>query len=244
MKDSDKFFNRLSKDLKKSFTEFEFELDGEMCKICNEESCISIDLNETYRSYINKRKTYKEILKHIVSTVDKIINNKKEGIDYNSIYPILKHKDFNLDNGDNILLRKRLFLDIDMVFVVDLDGMFQVITLDHNLDFDKVYKNAWENIDKIENEIANANEIEIYSLKFPCDYAGSMLFNKKIESEIIKKIGVNYIFVISSSSWVFIAKNVPEYIPILKELIAIDEDPNKVSDRVYGYINGEYCYMD
>lgn len=244
MQDFNKFANRLSKDLNKKYTEFELDLCGKTYKVSSEQVCISIDLNETYSSYINKRKTYKEILKNIISTLDTLINNSKEGINYNSIYPVLKHKDFNLDNCDNMLLVKRLFLDIDMVFVIDLDEMFQFITLDYNLDFDKVYKSAWENIGNMENEIANTNGVEIYTLKFPCNYAGSMLFNKKIESEIIKKIGVNYIFVISSSSLVFIAKNVPEYIPILKELIAIDEDPYKVSNRVYGYINGQYCYMD
>ena len=244
MKDIKEFYDKVSKDLSKRYCKFEFELNGDNYEIHDDVIHISINSHALYSMYANKEIPYDG---GVLGTISYMIDLKTEEyyntFDYCKIYPILRHKDWS-DNDPKVrFLRKRLFLDIDVLYVLDLGDGYRYIKETDNLDFDKIYKDSWGNIENIDNGIEKLNELmEIFSLKQRNHC--SILFNSKIEKEIRQKIGLNYIFIIPTDSSLVIAPNTNDYIHIIEKLIDKDEDPTLVSSRVYGHINGEYQYMD
>ena len=61
---------------------------------------------------------------------------------------------------------------------------------------------------------------------------------------IERKLGKNYLFTISSSTSIFVSRYNPAYIQLLKTLISVDPDPNKVTNEIYVCRNGRYDYAE
>ena len=109
------------------------------------------------------------------------------------------------------------------------------------MNFDMVKKAAWENLNKMRNPLVKLDKVlEIYTLKFTTDYNSTLLLSTALQNQICKKIGREYLFAIPSSTTLIIAKFRPEYISILKSLMTIDTDPNRISDKVYQYKDGKF----
>lgn len=66
------------------------------------------------------------------------------------------------------------------------------------------------------------------------------MLSSEFQKQIIRRVGSDYLFMISSSTTLVIARYQPEHIGILESLVEIDRDPNKISDKVYRCTNGIY----
>jgi hypothetical protein len=246
MKDIKEFYDRVSKDLCEKYSNFEFELDGDRYEIHDDVIHISINSHALYSMYANKEIPYNG---GVVGTISYMIDSKIDefynDIEYSRIYPILRHEDWNTNDSQVKFIRRKLLLDIDVLFTKGIGNEYQCIKESDNLDFDKIYKSSWDNVNNMVNTMKKIHDqLDIFTLSINCIYACSMLFNLKIEKEIRQKIGLDYIFIIPTASGLLVAPNIPEYVLILKELIKSDSDNLKVSNRVYGYIDGKYQYMD
>jgi len=81
-------------------------------------------------------------------------------------------------------------------------------------------------------------------LKFTTDYNSTLLLSTALQNQICKKIGRDYLFAIPSATTLIVGKLCHEYIKIIESLIMIDNDPNKVSDKVYRCKNGIFDIID
>jgi uncharacterized protein YtpQ (UPF0354 family) len=246
MEDIREFYDRVSKDLSEKYSDFEFELDGDNYEMHDDIIHITIDSHALHSMYINKEIPYNGgVVGSLSYMIDSRIDEFYNDIEYSRIYPILRREDWNTNDPLIKFLRRKLFLDIDVLFTKGIGNEYQCIKENENLDFDKIYKGSWDNVNNMVNAMKKIHDqFDIFTLSINCTYACSMLFNLKIEKEIRKKVGLNYIFIIPTASGLVVAPNIPEYVLILKELIKSDSDTFKVSNRVYGYIDGKYQYMD
>jgi uncharacterized protein YtpQ (UPF0354 family) len=103
-----------------------------------------------------------------------------------------------------------------------------------DVDFDKMKKVAWKNLNKIINPLVKLDKmLDIFCLKYSTDYNSTLLLSTTLQKQIYKKIGQDYLFAIPSSTTLIVAKYRPEYIKVIESLIMLDNDPNKVSNKVY-----------
>ncbi len=246
MNDIKEFYDSVSKDLSEKYSKFEFQLDEDRYEIHDDVIQISINSHALYSMYANNEIPYNGgVLGTISYMIDSKIDEFYNDIEYSRIYPILRHKDWNINYSSAKFLKRRLFLDIDVLFTKGYGNEYQCIKEKHDLSFKEIEENSWKNINNLENRLVKLNdELDLFYLDTDNIYACSMLFNSKVEDEIRQKIGVNFIFSIPSNIRLVIAANTPTNILILKEVISRNDDSLKVGNKVYGYINGEYQYMD
>ena len=86
--------------------------------------------------------------------------------------------------------------------------------------------------------------LAIYTLKYTTDYNSTLLLSTALQNQICKKIGRDYLFAIPSATTLIVAKLRHEYIKIIESLIMIDNDPNKISNKIYRCKNGIFDIID
>ena len=140
---------------------------------------------------------------------------------------------------------KAAFADVDTLYVTDAGEVFRFVLKTDDVDFDMVKKSAWENLNKMRNPLVKLDTaLEIYTLKFTTDYNSTLLLSTALQNQICKKIGRDYLFAIPSATMLIVAKLRHEYIKIIESLIMIDNDPNKISDKIYRCKNGIFYFGD
>ena len=205
---------------------------------------MSIPISSMYREY-QEVKDYKKTLKLYVGIINDILNQYKFKIDYKSVYPFLKSRDFGKGENDIQFYREQAFTDIDILYVSDMGETFRFILQTDDVDFYKMKMAAWENLNKMANPLVKLDKtLDIFCPKYSTDYNSTLLLSTALQNQIHKKIGKDYLFAIPSSTTLIVARYRPEYISIIKSLMAIDTDTNRISDKVYQYKNGIFDIVD
>lgn len=165
-------------------------------------------------------------------------------VDYNKVYPFIKSKEFGLEENVEFV-RENLFLNLDILYAMDMGDTFRFILKNDTYDLTKLKQSAFDNLSMFSMGLRKLDEdVEIYSNPYPTDYSASYFLLKKMKKLIERKIGKNYLFTISSSTTLFVAKYNPAYLELLKTLISVDPDPNKVTNEIYVCRNGRYDYAE
>lgn len=165
-------------------------------------------------------------------------------VDYNKVYPFIKSKEFGSEENVEFV-RENLFLNLDIVYSMDMGDTFRFILKTDNYDFTKLKQCAFDNLNMFSVGLQKLDEdLEIYSVPYPTDYSSSYFLTEKMKKLIERKIGKNYLFTISSSTTLFVARYNPAYIELLKSLISVDLDPYKVTSDIYVCRNGRYDYAE
>ena len=232
------FSRKIIYDLNKTFPKA--RLQGKYVVVESEPNSMSIPVSSIYKEY-QEIKDYGKTLKIYVDIIYNILNQYKFKIDYNNVYPLLKSRDFGKGENNIQFHREQTFLDIDTLYVTDMGEVFRFVLDSDDVDFDKMKKAAWENLNKMANPLVKLDKtLDVFCLKYSTDYNSTLLLSTALKNQIHKKVGQDYLFAIPSSTTLIIAKFRPEYISILKSLMAIDTDPNRISDKVYQYKDGKF----
>lgn len=221
-------------------------IDNDLIRIADGIVDLTIPISQIYNEYSHGSKVYKEIFKGYLKTIKEIIEQHEYKIQYESVYPLLRHKSFGIDE-DCKFFRVPLFLDIELMLVTDMGEMFRYVLLNDKCDLDRAYSTALTNISKLTDVLVKMNnELDIYCTRYCSDYSASLLLNDNMKRQILKKVGSNnYIFAIPSSSTLLVAPNYQHNIEILKSLIKENDDPNLISDKVMLHTaDGSYHYVD
>jgi uncharacterized protein YtpQ (UPF0354 family) len=200
---------------------------------------MSIPISSMYREY-QEVKDYKKTLKLYVDIINDILNQYKFKIDYKSVYPFLKSRDFGKGENDIQFYREQAFTDIDVLYVSDMGETFRFILQTDDVDFYKMKMAAWENLNKMANPLVKLDKtLDVFCPKYSTDYNSTLLLSTALQNQIHKKIGKDYLFAIPSSTTLIVARYRPEYISIIEVMImAIDKDTNRSQDKVYRCKNG------
>lgn len=230
------FTNKIISDLNKRFSEA--ILEGNYIIVKSGPASMSIPISSLYREY-QQVKDYGKTLKIYVDIIYNILNQYKFKIDYNNVYPMLKSRDFGKGENNIQFYREQTFLDVDTLYVTDAGEVFRFVLKTDDVDFDIMKKAAWKNLNKITNPLVKLDKmLDIFCLKYSTDYNSTLLLSTALQYQIHKKVGRDYLFAIPSSTTLIVARYRPEYISIIKSLMAIDTDTNRISDKVYQYKNG------
>jgi len=199
---------------------------------------VSIPVSSIYKEY-QETKDYGKTLASYIKIINDILSQYKFKIDYNNVFPLLKSRDFGKGEKDLGFYREQAFADIDIFYASDIGEVFRFILNSDDVDFDKMKKAAWENLNKMANPLVKLDKtLDVFCLKYSTDYNSTLLLSTALQNQIHKKIGKDYLFAIPSSTTLIVARYRPEYISIIKSLMAIDTDTNRISDKVYQYKNG------
>jgi len=205
---------------------------------------VSIPVNSIYKEY-QENKDYGKTLASYIKIINDILSQYKFKIDYNNVFPLLKSREFGKGEKDLGFYREQAFADIDIFYASDIGEVFRFILNSDDVDFDKMKKAAWENLNKMANPLVKLDKtLDVFCLKYSTDYNSTLLLSTALQNQIHKKIGKDYLFAIPSSTTLIVARYRPEYISIIKSLMAIDTDTNRISDKVYQYKNGIFDIVD
>jgi len=230
------FSSKMISDLNKCFPKA--RLQGKYVVVESEPSSMSIPIRTMYRDY-QETKDYLKTLKSYINIINDILNQYKFKVDYNNVYPLLKSMNFGKGENDIQFYREQAFTDVDILYVSDMGETFRFILQTDDVDFYKMKKAAWENLNKMTNPLVKLDKmLDIFCLKYSTDYNSTLLLSTAIQNQIYKKVGCDYLFAIPSSTVLVVARYCPEYIRILEALMTMDKDPNKISNKVYQYKNG------
>lgn len=236
------FSSKIIYDLNKTFPKA--RLQGKYVVVESEPNSVSIPVNSIYREY-QEVKDYGKTLTSYIRIISDILNQYKFKIDYTNVYPMLKSRMFGKGEKDLDFYREEAFADLDTLYVTDAGEVFRFVLKTDDVNFDMVKKAAWENLNKMRNPLVKLDTaLEIYTLKFTTDYNSTLLLSNALQNQICKKIGRDYLFAIPSATRLVVAKLRHEYIKIIESLIMIDNDPNKVSDKIYRCKNGIFDIID
>ena len=229
------FTEKITRDFKKEFPEV--ELGGNYIRIGTGITHVELPIASMYKEY--QATGYDNIKKLYIKVANEVLNQYKFKIDYNNVYPLLKGRDFGKGEKDLRFCREQAFADVDTLYVTDEGEIFRFIIESDDVDFDKIKKRAWENLNKLSNILVRLDDtLNIFCLRYSTDYNASFLLSDSLQKQIKRKVGKEYLFAIPSSTTLIVAKLRHEYIKIIESLIMIDNDPNKVSDKVYRCKNG------
>ena len=192
------FINKIILDLNKYFSEV--SLDGNYMLVKSGPASMSIPISSMYREY-QEVKDYKKTLKLYVGIINDILNQYKFKIDYKSVYPFLKSRDFGKGENDIQFYREQAFTDIDILYVSDMGETFRFILQTDDVDFYKMKMAAWENLNKMANPLVKLDKtLDIFCPKYSTDYNSTLLLSTALQNQIHKKIGKDYLFAIPSST--------------------------------------------
>ncbi|UWV48025.1 DUF1444 family protein [Acetivibrio thermocellus] len=229
------FVQNISEDFKKVFPEVRVE--DRFIRLGTEVTHVELPINSMYKEY--QVTDYESIKKLYIKISKEILNQYKFKVDYNNVYPLLKSREFGKGEKDLGFYREQAFADIDIFYASDIGEVFRFILNSDDVDFDKMKKAAWENLNKMANPLVKLDKtLDVFCLKYSTDYNSTLLLSTALQNQIHKKIGKDYLFAIPSSTTLIVARYRPEYISIIKSLMAIDTDTNRISDKVYQYKNG------
>ena len=232
------FSRKIIYDLNKTFPKT--SLQGKYVVVESDPNSVSIPASSIYREY-QETKDYRKTLASYIRIISDILSQYKFKIDYTNVYPLLKSRDFGKEDKNLGFYREQAFADIDIFYASDIGEVFRFILNSDDVDFDKMKKAAWENLNKLSNILVRLDgTLNLFCLRYNTDYNASFLLSESIQKQILKKVGQDYLFAIPSSTALVVAKYQPEYIKIMESLIMVDKDPNKVSDKVYQYKDGKF----
>lgn len=232
------FANKITLGLNKEFTKA--YIQGRYIAIEWEATNMSLPIDTMYQEYkINKN--YEETLKTYIEISRKILGQYAFKIDYDNVFPILKSKEFGLKDNNLSFYNEDAFEDINTFYVSDMGEVFRFVLSHDDVNFDKLKKRAWENLNKMTNPLIKLDKaLDVYTFKFHTDYNATLLLSSELQKQILRKVGHDYLFTISSTTTLVIAKYRYEYIRLLESLILIDNDPNRISDKIYRCTDGAY----
>ena len=231
------FIQNISEDFKKVFPEVRVE--EKFIRLGTEVTHVELPINSMYKEY--QVTDYESIKKLYIKVSNEILNQYKFKVDYNNVYPLLKSREFGKGEKDLGFYREQAFADIDIFYASDIGEVFRFILNSDDVDFDKMKKAAWENLNKMANPLVKLDKtLDVFCLKYSTDYNSTLLLSTALQNQIHKKIGKDYLFAIPSSTTLIVARYRPEYIKIIESLIMIDKDPNVISDKVYQYKDGKF----
>ncbi|WP_242974839.1 hypothetical protein [Clostridium thermosuccinogenes] len=137
-----------------------------------------------YREY-QEVKDYKKTLKLYVGIINDILNQYKFKIDYKSVYPFLKSRDFGKGENDIQFYREQAFTDIDILYVSDMGETFRFILQTDDVDFYKMKMAAWENLNKMANPLVKLDKtLDIFCPKYSTDYNSTLLLSCFLQEKI------------------------------------------------------------
>ena len=91
--------------------------------------------------------------------------------------------------------------------MTDVGEVFRFILNSDYVDFDKMKKAAWENLNKLSNILVRLDDaLNLFCLRYTTDYNASFLLSDSMQKQITKKVGRDYLFAIPSSTTLIIAK--------------------------------------
>lgn len=233
---------RLYTDVRKEFPQTTIENDLITVRVDDVE--IKISLNSLLAEIKNKNVSYKEVLNNYKEMIREMVKEDDFKVDYHKLYPVLRSSNFGLKEPIGFY-RKKLFLDLDLLYVTDYSSVIRFLTIEDNFIGKRVYEAAMFNINRISNKLKKLHPLfEVYTTMYDNDYNCGLVFNYNFVKQIKKTVGSNYLIAIPSSSTILIARDLEENIGILQELMKNDNDPNFVSGHVYRFKDGEYSYAD
>ncbi|MBC8587606.1 DUF1444 family protein [Paratissierella segnis] len=233
----EEFTEKITRDFKMEFPEV--EVKEKYIRIGTEVAHVELPISSMYKEY--QVTGYDNIKKLYIKVANEVLNQYKFKIDYNNVYPLLKSRNFGKGEKDLRFCREQAFTDIDTLYVSDEGEVFRFVLESDDVDFDKIKKRAWENLNKLSNILVRLDDtLNIFCLRYSTDYNASFLLSDSLQKQIKRKVGQDYLFAIPSSTALVVAKYQPEYIKIMESLIMVDKDPNKISDKVYQYKDGRF----
>lgn len=236
------FSRKIIYDLNKTFPKT--SLQGKYVVVESDPNSVSIPASSIYREY-QETKDYRKTLASYIRIISDILSQYKFKIDYTNVYPLLKSRDFGKEDKNLGFYREQAFADIDIFYVSDEAETFRFVLNNDDVDFDKMKKAAWKNLNKLTNILVQLDDtLDIYHMKYSTDYNASFLLSDSIQKQILKKVGQDYIFAIPSSTTLLVARYHPEYLKIINRFIMADKDPNKISDKIYQFKNGVFDIID
>lgn len=232
------FSRKIIFDLNKTFPIA--RVQGKYVIVESNPNSVSIPVNSIYKEY-QENKDYGKTLASYIKIINDILSQYKFKIDYNNVFPLLKSREFGKGEKDLGFYREQAFADIDIFYASDIGEVFRFILNSDDVDFDKMKKAAWENLNKMANPLVKLDKtLDVFCLKYSTDYNSTLLLSTALQNQIHKKIGKDYLFAIPSSTTLIVARYRPEYISIIKSLMAIDTDTNRISDKVYQHKGGKF----
>lgn len=232
------FANKITVDLNKEFTKA--FIQGRYIVIEWEPTNMSLPIDTMYKEY-QENENYEETLKTYIEISKKILGQYAFKIDYDNVFPMLKSKEFGLKDKNLSFYNEDAFEDINAFYVSDMGEVFRYVLCSDDVDFDKLKKRAWENLNKMTNPLIKLDKsLDVYTFKFHTDYNATLLLSGELQKQVLRKVGHDYLFTISSTTKLVVAKYRYEYIRLLESLNLIDDDPNRISDKVYRCTEGVY----
>ncbi|SDZ00169.1 Uncharacterized protein YtpQ, UPF0354 family [Proteiniborus ethanoligenes] len=233
----EEFTEKITRDFKMEFPEV--EVKEKYIRLGTGVTHAELPIASMYKEY--QVADYESVKKLYIDIAYEVLNQYKFKVDYNNVFPLLKSRDFGKGEKDLRFCREQAFTDIDTLYVSDEGEVFRFVLESDDVDFDKIKKRAWENLNKLSNILVRLDDtLNIFCLRYSTDYNASFLLSDSLQKQIKRKVGKDYLFAIPSSTALVVAKYQPEYIKIMESLIMVDKDPNKVSDKVYQYKDGKF----
>ncbi|WP_310442640.1 DUF1444 family protein [Tissierella sp.] len=198
---------------------------------------VSVPLHPMYQEY--QMVGYQENLNNYKKIITDILNSYKFKLDLNNVYPLIKSKSFKIQKE---YICEDLFCDLSVYWVTDFEDVFRFVSTEDmesaNIDINTLKIESRNNLNKMTNPLVRLdNSHKIYTLRFDTDYAATLFLSENIQEQIKRKIGNDILFCMPSSMTLLCAKyqklSYKTYTHILKQLIAIDNDVNKISDKIY-----------
>jgi uncharacterized protein YtpQ (UPF0354 family) len=233
----EEFTEKITRDFKMEFPEV--EVKEKYIRLGTGVTHAELPIASMYKEY--QVADYESVKKLYIDIAYEVLNQYKFKVDYNNVFPLLKSRDFGKGEKDLRFCREQAFTDIDTLYVSDEGEVFRFVLESDDVDFDKIKKRAWENLNKLSNILVRLDDtLNIFCLRYSTDYNASFLLSDSLQKQIKRKVGKDYLFAIPSSTTLIVAKLRPEYIKIIESLIMVDKDPNKISDKVYQYKDGRF----
>lgn len=233
------FVRQIIRDLRNEFSEV--RMDGkDRVYIAKDVTNVSIPLKPMYQEY--QFAGYKKTLKNYIQIILEILNTYKFKLNLDNIFPFIKPKTFSTTDTNQNFIYEDLFCDLAIYWVADMGEVFRFISVDDlnnsDISLDTLKEKSFQNINRITNPLVQLDKaLKIYTLRFDTDYAATLFLTENIQKQIKQKIGSDILFCMPSSVSLICAKyqesTFNTYINILKQLIAIDNDVNKISNKIY-----------
>lgn len=196
------FMGKITEDFKRKFPEVS-TVKG-FIRLGTGITNIELPIESMYMEY--KVVGYDNVKDLYLKVANDILNQYKFRVDYNNVYPLLKNKDFGEGKDDLKFYREWTFADIDTLYVSDEGEVFRYVLETDDVDFEKVKKSAWENLNKLSNVLVQLDEaFKIFCLHYSTDFNASFLLSDSVQKQIAKKVGQDYLFAIPSSTTLIVA---------------------------------------
>ena len=216
----------------------EVKVDGEYLIIGNEVANIEVLVSSLYKEYLITN--YDDAKKIYMKMANKILNEHIFHVDYSKVYPILKNNNFGTDSEVQPY-RKKAFLDLDVLYVIDMDEFFRFVNVDDSVDFQLLEQKAMENINRMVAALVPFEKgVELYTLPYTTDYASSLLLSETMDKQIRKKLGNDILLVIPSNTFFLVAKYSYYNQSLLEYLIDSNTGPDRVSNIIYRCKDGVF----